>query len=216
MPMKRFYIGMVLYGLGMSISPGVLTAQATGFTFDAGAGFTTPVQHLDSRTNYGYNIMGRAGYNFTPRFGLLGEFSYNELGLSPRFLATAGTPGGDIHTYSATLQPMVHFKTGGRWGFYVTGGGGYYRRTFELTAPSVAQATIFDPFFGFFYPVVVPVTQVVASRSQNKGGLNIGAGTEIRLSSGSRWRLFGEARYQYIYTSPRGTSFLPVTFGIRW
>lgn len=214
--MKRIYMLTMLCGLGITISPMVLTAQGTGFTFDAGAGFTAPVQHLDSRTNFGYNIMGRAGYNFTPRFGLLGEFSYDELGLTPSYLATAGTPGGDIHTYSVTLQPMVHLKTGGRWGFYLTGGGGYYRRTFELTAPSLGQATIFDPFFGFFYPVVVPVTQVLSSRSQNKGGLNAGGGIEIRLSQGSRWRLFAEARYEYIYTSPLFTSFIPVTFGIRW
>lgn len=214
--MKRIYMWTLLCGLGISIAPGLLKAQNTGFTFDAGAGFTAPVQHTDSRTNYGYNIVGRAGYNFTPRFGLLGEFSYNQLGLSPRFLATAGAPGGDIHTYSFTLQPMIHLKTAGRWGFYVTGGGGYYRRTFELTAPSVGQVTVFDPFFGFFYPAVVPVTQVLASRTQNKGGLNIGAGTEIRLSSGGRWRLFAEARYEYIYTSPLFTSYIPVTFGIRW
>lgn len=83
-----------LRGLGILISAGLLIAQGTGFTFDVGAGFTAPVQHTDGRTNFGYNIVGRAEYNFISRFGLLGEFSYNELGLSSPFLASAGAKPG--------------------------------------------------------------------------------------------------------------------------
>jgi len=85
-----------------------------------------------------------------------------------------------------------------------------------LTEPTIATVTLFDPFIGVFFPAAVPANTVLGSFTQNKGGLNIGAGVEVRVKGDSKTKIFAESRYHYIYTSPRATQILPVTFGLRW
>ena len=98
----------------------------------------------------------------------------------------------------------------------MVGGGGFYRRTTEYTEPTIATATVFDPFFGLFYPVAVPANTVLGSFTQNKAGLNIGAGVSVRVRGDSNAKIFAESRYHYILTNPERMSVLPVTFGLRW
>jgi hypothetical protein len=156
------------------------------------------------------------GYKFVPSFGISAEFGYNRLGLSDRILTNANVPGGNAHIYSVTLEPTIHFNGTGRFGAYLIGGGGFYHRTIEFTAPTVDQVTLFDPFYGVFYPAAVNSTAILASFEQNKAGLNIGGGIEVKLRGDSNARFYTEARYHYIYTSPVRTTILPVTFGFRW
>ncbi len=203
--------------LCLTVFAGVAAAQSMNkVAFNVGGGFTEPVVHTDSRANTGFNITAGLGYKFVPQFGISAEFGYNRLDLSDNVLTTAGVPGGNAHIYSATLEPTVHFNPKGRFGAYVIGGGGYYRRTIDFTAPSVDTVTLFDPFYGVFYPAAVPTTQILASYTQNKGGLNIGGGVEFRVKGDSNAKIYAEARYHYIFTSPIRTTILPVTFGFRW
>jgi opacity protein-like surface antigen len=192
-------------------------AQNTSkFAFNVGGGFTEPVVHTESRANTGWNITAGGGLNFTPYFGVSAEFGYNRLGLSTALLNAVGVPDGNGHIYSVTLEPTVHLNPHGRFGAYLIGGGGFYRRTIEFTQPTVGTVTLFDPFFGVFFPAAVPATQVLASFVQNKGGLNIGGGVEARVKGDSNVKIYAEARYHYIYTTPIRTTVLPVTFGLRW
>lgn len=196
-----------------------LPAAAQGnnhFTFNAGAGFTEPVGKTDGRAVTGYNINVGGGVNFIPQLGVIAEFGFNDLGLSSRVLQAAGVPDGSGRIYSVTLNPIVHFNPHGRFDAYLIGGGGYYRRTVEFTRPTVATVTAFDPFYGIFFPLVVPANTVLGSFTQNKGGLNIGGGVAFRVSGDSNLKVFAEARYHYLFTTPVRTSILPVTFGFRW
>src|SRR5437870_3521674 len=77
---------------------------------------------------------------------------------------------------------------------YIVGGGGYYRRTVEFTQPTTEIITAFDPFYGFF-PAAVPANIVLGSFTQNKGGLNGGAGVSVRIRGDSSASFFAEARY---------------------
>ena len=191
-------------------------AQNTNkFTFNVGGGFTEPVRHTDGRLNTGFNITAGAGVNLAPQLGVIGEFGYNQLDLSGAALRLAGVPAGSTRIYSVTLNPIVRFHPRGRFDAYVVGGGGYYRRTVEFPQPTTATITAFDPFFGFF-PALVPANVVLGSFTQNKGGLNIGAGISVRVRGDSNTKFFAETRYHYLYTTPVRTSILPVTFGIRW
>jgi hypothetical protein len=108
-----------------------------------------------------------------------------------------------ICTCGPTLDPVIHFAPSNRFNPYIIGSDGIYHRTVEFTATTIATVTGFDRFFGFF-PVNVPANQVLASNSVYKPGFDGGV------------KLFAEARYHYMYTAHRGTSILPVTFGIRW
>src|SRR5690242_4041083 len=185
-------------------------AQNTNkFNFNIGAGFTEPVKYSDSRLDTGFNITAGAGYNFVPHLGVVGEFGFNHLGLSSAALSAAGVPGGSTRIYSLTLNPIVHFNPRGRMDAYIIGGGGFYRRTVELTAPTVATVTAFDPFFGVFYPAAVPANTVLGSFTQNKGGLNVSAGFTVQLKGDSNAKFYAESRYHYVFTTPVRTTTLP-------
>ena len=189
-------------------------AQNHKWTVDVGGGVTNPVGNAGSRVNTGWNFTAGGGYNFRPSVGLIGEFTYNSLGMNRRTLETLQFPDGDMHVWAFTANPTLRLNPSGRVGAYVIGGGGVYHRLVEFTRPTVALIEGFDPFFGFFYPVLVPAEQVLRSYSTTKGGLNIGGGTTVRLGSTGA-KFYAEGRYHYMFTKV-GTAFVPVTFGIRW
>ncbi len=87
-------------------------------------------------------------------------------------------------------------------------------RNIEFTQPGVAEVGFFSPWFGY-YPALIGTNQVLASYSVYKGGVDAGAGVSFRLGS-SRAKIFAEARYHYIFTSPTATTMIPVTVGLRW
>ncbi len=214
--MYRKFLTAALCCAGALIFVSPSRAQNTSrFAFSVGGGFTEPVRYTDGHLNTGWNANVGAGVNFIPQLGVMAEFGFNDLGLSPTDLAIAGVPGGSTRIYSATLNPIVHFHPHGRFDAYVIGGAGYYHRTIEFTQPAIATVTAFDPFYGF-YPAAIPTTQVLGSYSQNKIGLNIGGGISVRVKGDSNTKFFAETRYHYIYTTPGRTTVLPVTFGLRW
>ncbi len=215
MQTNRFTIMACCFGSLLLV--GSAKAQNTNhFTFDIGGGFTEPVRHTDGRLDTGFNIQAGAGINFTPSFGVVGEFGFNRLALTSASLNAAGVPDGTGRIYSLTLNPIIRFNPHGRFDAYVIGGGGYYRRTIEFTQPGVGTMNLFDPWYGVVYPVAVPTSVVLGSFTQNKAGLNGGAGFTVRLRGDSNAKFFAEARYHYIFTTPVRTTILPVTFGFRW
>jgi len=215
--MKRLRFFTFACGMTALILAWPAAAQNTSkFNFNIGGGFSEPVRDTDGRLDMGYNINVGAGVNFVPAFGVVGEFGYNNFGLASSVLSAAGAPEGTTRLYSATLNPIIHFNPRGRFDLYAIGGGGYYRRTVEFTAPTVATVTAFDPFFGVFFPAAVPANTVLGTFTQNKGGWNVGAGVSARVKGDSNVKIYAESRYHYIYTNPVRTTVLPVTFGLRW
>jgi len=208
--MKHFALVM-----GITIlSAGCIRAQeGSPFTFDFGGGFTQPVGNTGRHLDEGWNIGGGAGFNFGPYVGAKIDVGYNSFGINSATLNNIGFPGGGVHIFSATLDPIVHVNPHGHVDVYVIGGGGLYHRYQEFTAPSVATVTGFDPFFGFF-TAAVPTTQVLRSYTVNKPGVDIGAGIAI----GTRWhgKFFAEARYNHMFLRSGHTDYIPVTFGFRW
>jgi hypothetical protein len=193
----------------------------------AGAGFTAPVGNTaHGWETYGYNIKAGAGWNFTKRLGVLLEFQWNRdkiPGSTLTQLAIAsGSPtplGGNVNTWSFTLDPIYYIPVTHRTGVYVTGGGGFYRKVTNFTAPELTLICYF-----YCYPGYVPTT--VAHSSSNQGGLNIRAGFYWKpMGEDSNMKFFAEAGYLWVdspVASPSdpygsGTSSLvPVTFGIRF
>lgn len=192
-------------------------AQNTNrFTFHFGGGFTEPMKTTRDRLDRGFNLGAGAGVNVVPEFGITVDFGLNQMGVNPTTLASVGVPGGATRIYSLTLQPVVRLGARSRFNGYLTGGGGFYRRTVEFTEPSVQVITGFDPFFGAFFPVAVPVNTVLGSFTQDRGGWNAGGGVQFSIHGDSIAKFFAETKYHYIYSSPIRTTMLPVTFGFRW
>jgi opacity protein-like surface antigen len=185
-------------------------------SFAVGGGPTVPGKHAGRNFNTGFNLTAGVGYHPVRAFGVMAEFGFNNMNITDTALQRVGVPDGSGRIYSFTLNPMVHLNPNGRFDVYLIGGGGYYRRTIEFTQPSSAITTAFDPFYGIFFPVEVPTTTVLGSYSQNKGGINGGAGIAIRFGEDTRSSFFAESRYHYIWTTPVRTSMIPVTLGFRW
>src|SRR5215813_11920738 len=149
-------------GIATTVFACALPAQETPrFTFNAGAGFTTPVGGTSQRLDTGWNIDMGAGVNANSVFGVMLQANFNQMGIGSNVLNNLGFAGGNVHTWAFTLDPVVHLIPRGKADIYIIGGGGLYHRTQEFTQPGVSSFVGFDPFFGF-YTADVPVEQVVA------------------------------------------------------
>jgi opacity protein-like surface antigen len=192
-----------------------VNAQETQrLALDIGGGFTQTVGNTGRNLNNGWNIGGGVGYNFSPYLGAMVQTNYNAMGINSTTLNNLGFPGGDVHIFSATIDPIVHLHPRGHYDFYLVGGGGLYRVRQEFTAPTISTVTGFNPIFGF-NTVGVPSTEVLASNSVNKPGANIGAG----VAFGTKWnaKFYAEARWNHVYNLyGQHLDYVPVTFGIRW
>src|SRR5579859_3967400 len=208
--MKRFTSACI----GFLFAATLGAQELSRFSFDLGGGFTQPVGNTGRHLDEGWNIRSGAGFNFSQYVGLMIQADYNRLGINGATLRSAGFPDGNVSVFSATLDPIVHLTPRSHFDVYLIGGGGLYRRTQEFTQPSFATFTGFNPFFGF-YNAAVPTTQVLASYTVNKPGVNGGMG----IALGTKWhgKFFAEARYHHIIMSNyQNTDYLPVSFGFRW
>ena len=200
---------------------------------EAGGGFTAPLGPAASNgftaligngqpygaITWGGNFLAGAGWNFSKQFSLLGEFSFNSNKIPGRTLSEIAVPGGNVHTYGLTLEPMFYYANSEKHhvGGYVIGGGGFYRKVTSFTSP-VQEC---DYFYGFCYTV----NQTVGHFSANAGGVNIGTGLTYSIfGPDSHAKLFAEARYQWVDT-PRYTGgnpqtgseeLIPVSVGLRF
>ena len=169
------------------------------FAAEFGGGWTTPANESQHDLTYGWDVVAGAGYKFNRKFSLLGEYQFNSNKIPGKVLAQVGEPGGDIHIWSLTVAPVWNYKTSGVWGGYVTGGGGYYRKTTSFTEPALITGYYCDYFYCYPYQYVGDV--VVAQFSTNQGGVNIGGGFTFGNWSGGK--LYAEARYTWIDTPGR-------------
>ncbi len=144
--------------------------------------------------------------------------------------------GGSTHVWSFTLNPIYTIVQGDTWGAYVVGGAGFYHKVADFTTPGVGEYC--DPYYGCYE---YQANQIVDSYVSNAPGFNGGGGVTYRLSRFSSERLFVETRYTYVNNSARSyvgttaantpagstsfnafpqngnkTTFIPITFGIRF
>lgn len=179
---------------------------------EAGAGFNAPVLDTERAQSWGWNATGGVGYKVASDLSIMAEYQFVRSGIPDAVLAAVNEPGGNIHTWSLTLDPVLYYKTTGSWGGYVTGGGGYYRRTTSFTQP-VTSVVEYCDFFSC-YPYQFTSNVVVAQFSTNQGGANIGTGLTFGRWDGGKF--YAEARYTWLDTPGHSTEMIPVTFGFRW
>jgi len=106
----------------------------------------------------------------------------------------------------------------GRLGIYGIGGGGWYHRSGEATAPGLVPGTVCPPFWDWWGTCISglwPANVVIASTSSNAFGGNIGGGVTYRLGE-SGVKFYTEVRYHHASHNQVNTDLLPLTFGVRW
>lgn len=208
------------------------TSKWSHLAFEAGAGFTAPVGNdthpfqapsFNIPETWGYNVTVGAGWNFSKRIGALLEYQFDRQKIPGATLTELAidsgstTPlGGNVNTWSFTVDPILYQPFTKSFGGYVTGGGGFYRKVTNFTAQSLAC----DFFFCQFVP------QTVAHSSSNQGGLNFGVGFYWKaFGEDSNAKLYAETRYIWVDSPVASNSdpfgggtegLVPVTFGIRF
>lgn len=194
----------------LAVIPALAQPRFTGFV---GGGFSEPLNPIGRRLNRGWNAAAGVGIS-NDNIGLQADFTFANFGINRSSLNQVNAPDGSTRFWAITLNPVVHVTQRGPVDFYVTAGGGLYHRTVEFTEPALTTVTAFDPWFGF-YPVDVVSDNILASYGVYKGGVNGGAGFSVKLGAGGT-KLFAEARYHHMFTAGNNSSFIPVTFGLRW
>jgi len=213
-----------------------------GFTLPVGGSHNYLATSYDIQAGAGRNFNKKFGVNVQfdwDNFGFQTATLNNLLAIyngPPLFFEDQnGNPlsqlGGSSHVWSFTAGPIYHFYDADNWGAYVTGGGGFYHKTANFTTPAIGQeCDIFGNCFLF------QSNQTVDKYTSNAFGINGGVGFTYKLSRWAGERLYVEARYVYTFNSARTfsfgdanlnglnvfpqnsakTSFIPVTFGIRF
>ncbi len=171
---------------------------------NAGGGYTRSVGESDGRLSSGWNVTVGAGYNFNEPFGIVGEYSYNGLGVSDSAFRVLGLNEGKANVISLTANPTYRFGTRSTVGGYVIGGGGAYRRSVDFSKPTFATIVVVDPWWGYSGVGVIPTGTVLGSVSTWAGGWNAGGGVTFRLG-GSDTRFYAEFRYHRAYTRNSNT-----------
>jgi len=199
--------------------------------FEIGAGPTAPIGNAarDGWETWGYNVTAGVGWNFSKYLGALVEYQFNRMKIPGSTLTAlaiinaTGTPiGGNINTWSLTLDPIIYLPASHSMGAYITGGGGFYRKVTNFTEPVLS--TQCDPYYFYCYQGYVPVT--VAHSSSNQAGANLGLGLYWKVfGPESNAKLYTEARYVWVnsplasVSDPYGSGtegFIPVTIGLRF
>lgn len=206
---------------------------------EAGVGFTIPVGsdthwsqtqlnqgYLSPSESTGYNVNVGGGWNFTKHVGALLEFSFQHMGMPGDYLnaletasgISSGGLGGNINTWSLTIDPIIYLPFSHKSGAYVTGGGGFYRKVTNFTEPVEGC-----DYYGF----CSSSPETVAHFSSNQGGANFGIGLYRKLmGEDSSAKFFAEVRYVWV-NSPEPTAsnsyqgegtegLIPISFGIRF
>jgi opacity protein-like surface antigen len=217
MLMKRVWIIAsvaiaLIFGLSLAAHA---QEQEPRYTINAGGGYSPLLGQIHNRLSNGWHITAGAGFRAKSHFEITGQYSYNGFGVQSVVLGEAGVPAANSHLWSITADPKLRFRGGHHLDPYLVGGVGYYRRTVNFTAPTVAAVTLYDPFFGFLFPALEPANVLLGSISRSGIGGNGGFGFDFRLGQ-SRGKLFVEARYEYAATGNLPTRMIPVTLGVSW
>jgi hypothetical protein len=207
-------IAVIFAASGFLATPHLL-AQDTYhlLTFGVGGGFTTQTGRISSHLDNGGNLQVSGGVNLGI-LSLNGTFTFNAMGLTRSTLSQINVPDGYAHVSTFTIDPKLRIPLG-RASFYAVGGGGWMRRTVTFTQPVLVQTIVFDPWWGYFGPALVPAKQSLGSVIDNSGVWDIGGGFDFLLPR-TTWKLFVEARYFDGMTSQAHTTIVPISVGVRW
>lgn len=177
------------------------------FVFEGGGGFSAPAGGTANQNNFGFNLLGGAGFKESRYLSTIAEYSYTHASLAQSFLNRQGFPDGHRTVHALTINEKINVS-GGATHAYVIGGGGYYHLTDTFTEPGIQC----DPLTGFCSSGDI----ILAQDSTDQGGFAAGLGFEHRFSEYSNAKLFAEARYTYINTPGHVTQLVPVTIGVRF
>lgn len=180
------------------------------YTFDVGGGFTRSVGSSGFDLNNGWNIGVGAGYNFSRVLGAKINLDWDGMGINGATLNNIGVSSGDMHIFSATLNPVVHIVPIRHIDVYAMGGGGVYHLADQFSSTAIVPNSP-NAFFGY-YP---GAGATFSNYTVNRPGFDVGAG--VAFGGALHGRFFAEAKWNHVFlTNNFHVDYIPVTFGFRW
>lgn len=176
-------------------------------------------------SNFAWGLTTGAGYNFSRRHAVIGEFMWNHLFMGGSAvnvirLATQDPTidsKGDLFAVSGNYRFELRGKA---LGTYLIAGGGWYHRTASLSHRITTGKNIgCEPtwlWWGFSCSSgIVTAGQTILSSSSSALGVNGGIGFTARVGD-APYRVYVESRYHYAPTKAVNTQFIVVSVGIRY
>lgn len=197
-------------------------------TTSLGMPLNAPLNPIGQQVSWGLGVTASAGYNFTRRHALVGDFMWNWLyptnqAVRPIQIAlnTNKVSGhGNLFAFTGGYKLELRGRT---LGTYFIGGGGWYYRTASLSRPVPDGTTLGCipawVYWGYVCPpgssgiVVSNLTEVHSNASAL--GVNGGVGLTFRVGE-APYRMYVETRYHFAPTKNITTQFLIVSWGIRY
>jgi len=124
--------------------------------------------------------------------------------------------GGDASIWSLSTNAMWGPDTDGPLGVYLIGGVGINYLRGRITDDAlVYYPPICDPWFWYCYPGGVgPGSIIKLKESATELSWNAGIGVTFDTSSGTQ--IYLEARYEWLDTDRKTTTYVPLVVGFRW
>src|SRR5437867_1777899 len=195
------------------------------FSTNLGLPISAPLNPTARFAGPGAGLVYGAGYNFTRRYSVLGEFMWDWLNpgsgaLTPVRVALQAN-NISAHSSLYTLTGNFKFELRGRaLGTYFIGGGGWYVRRSSLTRVIVTGSNITCAPVWLWWGAsctsgVVTANQTLASSSSSALGANGGIGFTARVGD-APYRVYVETRYHYAPTRNISTQLIVASVGIRY
>lgn len=190
-----------------------------------GMPISAPVGTAGQFVHFGIGITVGAGYNFTRRHAVVGEFMWNYLspttGALSQIEAAVQNPtlhaSGNLFGFTGNYRYELRGKALGM--YFIGGGGLYYHNAHisqQITTGSSITCTPTWLWFGFACQSgTVTAGQTLASSSSSAMGVNGGIGFTARVGD-APYRVYVESRYHYAPTKGVSTQLVTVTVGIRY
>ena len=194
-------------------------------TTSLGMPLNAPLSPIAQHVSWGLGLSAGAGYNFTRRHALVGDFLWNWLYPTNQTLRPIQIA---LHTNKVSGHGNLFAFTGGyklelrgrALGTYFIAGGGWYHRSASLSRP-VQDGTTIGCIPAWVYwgyncssgLIVSDLTEVHSNASAL--GVNGGVGLTFRVSE-APYRMYVESRYHFAPTKNITTQMLIVSWGIRY
>ena len=224
-------------GIGLTMPIGNTHKYETpsyGFQFGGGRNFNKTVGLLLQFDYDHFGLQGKTLANQSALYDYYCTSAYQANGIcSP----VTGVLDGNNHVWSFSLNPAFTLPTQGSLGAYAVAGVGFYHKVTNFTIPTVG--TYCDYYYGCYQ---YQANQVIDHYTSNAPGFSGGFGLTYKFSKFSNERFYIEARYVVVLNSQRygitdqsstttlnnyngydyypqnsnRTTYIPVTFGMRF